>query len=57
MVNLFRISKFGAKKENSEEDSVVELTSCIIEVMSEVISSGYLMSYIRAASASYLQTG
>ena len=57
MVNLFRINKFGAKKENSEEDSVVELTSCIIEVMSEVISSGYLMSYIRAASASYLQTG
>jgi len=27
-----RINKFGGKKQNSEDDSVVELTSCIIEV-------------------------
>ena len=43
MVN-FRISKFGAKKQNSEEDSVVELTSCIIEVL-QGFNSGILTSY------------
>ena len=32
MVNLSRINKFGGKKQNSEDESVVELTSCIIEV-------------------------
>ena len=37
-MNVYRISKFGAKKQNCEEDSVVELTSCIIEVMREVKS-------------------
>jgi len=32
-----RIGKFG-KKQNSEEDSVVELTSCIIEVEGELLT-------------------
>ena len=32
MVNLSRINKFGGKKQNSEDESVVELTSCMIEV-------------------------
>ena len=39
---LCRISKFGAKKQNGEEDSVVELTSCIIEVM-QGFNSGILI--------------
>ena len=42
MVNFCRISKFGAKKQNSEEDSVVELTSCIIEVL-QGFNSGILI--------------
>ena len=42
MINFCRISKFGAKKQNSEEDSVVELTSCIIEVM-QGFNSGILI--------------
>ena len=38
----FRISKFGTKKQNGEEDSVVELTSCIIEVL-QGFNSGILI--------------
>jgi len=33
-----RISKFGAKKQNGEEDSVVELTSCIIEAGGDLLT-------------------
>ena len=55
MVNFCRISKFGAKKQNSEEDSVVELTSCIIEVM-QGFNSGILTSFDLYLHHLYLNT-